>query len=279
MSLPEPKPTAAYLQSSGPTLEHAFIADDRLQISPIENPLKLAEKNEISIKLGGYTVRGAVAEWDYYIAENSGNSHPLEESATLAVRYGADGGAILDFLPNILGKIELRIIIVFEDGGIASKRVNAKVVLPERKPEKLIVAEGGGDNTRNAGRIFLDISATDHRTGIIPMAYYKDVPKPFHLQPRDVVFRVIDSADYDPAIDFNTSTGGIVARHVGHALIETRFEGLSNLTCVVVSDGPLPAQPPDCHELRPPGSGAIPVDGHRSEPPTPVRPHVPNNKG
>jgi hypothetical protein len=77
--------------------------------------------------------------------------------------------------------------------------------------------------------------------------------------------------DSDPPISFDETSGKITALHIGHALIESTFEGFSDLTCIDVmenaSDG---GDRTNCHELVPAGMKAPESGIDLSKPPKKV---------
>src|SRR5262245_52556169 len=68
-------------------------------------------------------------------------------------------------------KAKLHLEIRFEDGGVQSATIDAEVALPNQRPEKFMVARGGG-NKRTTGTIYMDLSALSNHVELGPMAVY-----------------------------------------------------------------------------------------------------------
>jgi hypothetical protein len=244
----------------------------RLQIPQLTQPLKLEEENEIPILLHGYKVHSAFAQWSYYTVD--GYVMPPDDGNEAAVMYHADGSAYVKIVPEKLGKVQLTIVASFEDGGLANARADAEVIYPDRDPEKVYVTTEQRGNFQISGTIYMDRSQSSKMERLLPRALYKDAVHPVPIPATDVSFKLITAKESDPPISIDKSTGIVTALHIGHALIQTTFEGFTVLTCVDVmnnaSDG---SDRTVCSELVPAGMAA-PLSGfENSDPPRKATPH------
>jgi hypothetical protein len=170
--------------------------------------------------------------------------------------YNADGGAYIQVVPEKIGKLQLTVVACFADGVPSIARTDAEVVLPERVPEKFLVARGGTGHTRTAGTIEMDLTEMFNKVALDPLAVYKGADHPVPIPGKYVTFKVISAAEDEPPISID-NTGRISALHIGHALIQTTFQGLSTLTCVdVISNARFGGSRTVCRELVPEGMTA-----------------------
>jgi hypothetical protein len=258
--------------SGHPALAYASsyqVQDDRLQLRSVGSELKLAEPNRIDLDLHGYRVRSAYAEWASY---HGTVKHPLDtEPDSLAVMYDQNGQAYVNVTPLRLGRVELRVLIDFEDGASASARIDLQVVAPDRSADNLVVATGLGYG-RIEPVIYLDLRSD--RSSLFPALFYKGISQPVPIDAQYVTFMVLSSPGTDPPIEVDAATGAIKPLRIGHALVETRFQDLSALTCVNVVGDARFRSTTDCKELLPPGR-SLPAQPWANDPtpPKPVESH------
>jgi hypothetical protein len=139
----------------------------------------------------------------------------------------------------------------FADGGFARTTVTLNVEPPSRKPEALVVAEGGVPDV-NAGMVHIVFGA-NQRNGIYVEAFYNNIEDPIHIDPAFATFD-IRTPNNEPVIRLDPFLGVIRPLKPGYALVETNYGGLKNLTCVVVTSRPdLGGNPPRCKDLLSPG--------------------------
>jgi hypothetical protein len=244
--------------SQSPQQPHAVVG--RVQVPAVTQVLKLAEPNPISIWVVGGSVRSVLSSWTYYV----GNiPHPTaEDDSVLPVLYDPSFGAFVSATPMKLGKAQLSLFVIFTDGGFERKTINIQVVQAQRPPEKLVITPGGGDNRRNHPVISLDLSDAHRTIDVFPAAIYKNVTRPVPLKASDVSFKLISPLGTDAgtttAAEIDPSTGIVTARHVGQALLETSFGGVSTLTCIDVMNDVRLGPNSRCEELLPSGRSLPP---------------------
>jgi hypothetical protein len=220
----------------------------RFQIPRLDHVLKLAEPNEIRMDLHGYKAISAISTWGYYDVDGH-LIYPPNNNTQEAVQYDADGSSYVTFIPTKLGTLSLTVAIRFEDGRVVNDVVNVQVGLPDRKPDRLIVSQTSIPD-KDADTLYLDLSTKEW---LHPEAFYHDVSQPMIIDAKYVKFNMT-TLDNDPPITLDKSTGLITALHSGHALIETKYEGLSDRTCVIVSSTARQVDDHSrCKELYPPG--------------------------
>jgi hypothetical protein len=257
--------SACLMSTSWSQSPQPHVVVGRVQIPAINHPLKLAEPNQISIQLAGESVTAVTAKWTYYVGDIP---HPAaREDSILPVKYDSSGGAFVNATPLKLGKAQLTLLIAFADGGFERKKIDVRVVQPERQPERLVITSEGGDYRRDTPVLYLDLSEADRTAHVFPAVIYKNVTHPIRLNASDVTFRLINSIG---AAEIDSSTGIVTARNVGQALLETSFGGVSVLTCIDVMNNVLMGPRSRCKELLPPGR-KLPPSGMELDPtPGPV---------
>ncbi len=238
--------------SQSPLEPHAVVG--RIQVPVVTQVLKLAEPNPISIGVVGGSVRSVLTSWTYYV----GNiPYPApEEDRGLPVSYDSSGGASISATPLKLGKAQLALFVIFTDGGFERKTINVQVVQSQQQPERLVITPWGGDNRRNHPVISLDLSDAHRTIDLFPAVIYKNVTPPVRLKALDVTFKLINSPG--AAAEIDPSTGIVTARHVGQALLETSFGGVSTLTCIDVMNDVRLGPGSRCEELLPAGRSLPP---------------------
>lgn len=248
------------------------VGHGRLQILPLTRLLRLEDENEIPILVHGYKVYSAFAKWRYYNV--GGALETPDDGHEVTVFYHGDGSAFVKIVPENLGKLQLTMTACFEDGDFEAAWGDAEVVYPDRKPEKFLVARGGTGHTWTSGTIYMDLSESTRHKSLDPIALYKDAIHPVPVPAKDVSFKLITATEGDPPISIDKSTGDITALHIGHALIQTTFEGFSVLTCVaVLENAGFSGGGTVCSELVPTGMTA-PLSGfENSDPPREATPH------
>jgi hypothetical protein len=210
-----------------------FPADDRVDILPPERDFKLAEEAQIPLVIHA---KGLVSVKSIQGQYRGGNSlRPstiIGSQKTLSVLYRGDGSAYVQVTPMGLGKVRLYLSGKFPDGGSFMKSTDLEVDVPNRKPVKLVVGHGGMPNSPSPV-IFLQMTG-QHRNSVNVNALYENVKELIEIPPSFVKFQVRTHGN-SPAIHLDEATGIITPIHVGQELVVTRFGGLKNLTCVVVT--------------------------------------------
>ena len=244
--------------SLGPVLSplHAqttpFIANDRLQLLPIDHSLKVAEQNEIPLRISNPNVKTVVIDWGIY---RPGSRSPDAQESKSAEYSLLPGTSIVHFTPSVIGKLRLGILVFFQDGGFARKDEDVETVLPDRPPEKLIFQKDRR-TTWNQNRT---IATVDQTVWLDMVAFYPGFDGRIHLPATDIAFRVLNYPGKEP-LQLDSATGIIKPLAAGRALVQADFAGLTTFTCVIVfSSGPGgPHQ--DCNDLLPPGKSMPPEE-------------------
>jgi hypothetical protein len=234
--------------------------------SPVE-PLRLGESNEVGLDLHGYKVHAIYANMKYYDDDTNGLVSSDDREEVSVAR--PDGSTYVSVVPNRLGHLKMNLEVQFTDGGAESTMIEADVVLPAQDPAKFLVARGGTGTSRTSGTLYMDLSET-RESRLAPLVAYDETTRPVPIPAKYVRFSVIAPATVNAPIVVDQSTGQILSLHLGHALVEASFRGLSVLVCVDVktlaSDG---SESSDCGELVPPGT-APPAGTMGRKPPSKI---------
>ena len=238
-----------------------FIANDRLQLLPIDHSLKVAEPNEIPVRISNPNVKSIIVEWGIY---RPGSTSPVYPNEAKSAEYSLlPGTSIVHFTPSVIGKLKIVIMVDFLDGKFARKEEDVETVLPDRPPEKLIFQKSNSSwNTWNANRMYATVGDTVWLNTVV---YYPPFDKPIRLPATDIAFHVLNYPGREP-LQLDSATGIIKPFAAGRALVQADFAGLTTFTCVIVfSSGPGgPNQ--DCNDLLPPGKSLPPEEPLGSPP-------------
>ncbi len=230
------------------------MANDRLQLLPIAQKLKVAEPNDIPLRISDSNVKTIVVDWGIY---RPGSSIPEFSHDPRGADYkllpGPDGTSVLHFTPSVLGKLKLSVLVFFQDGKLARKEEDVEAVLPDRSPENFFIQDQP-NYSWNRNRMYATLGDTDW---LPTVAYYSGFPKPIRLPATDVVFHVLNDPGYEP-LQLDPATGQIKAVTTGRALVQADFAGLTTFTCVLVFQSTGGGSGDDCHDLLPPGKSLPP---------------------
>jgi hypothetical protein len=130
------------------------------------------------------------------------------------------------------------------------------VLLPERRPRAIVVANSEMPRT-NAVLIQAHLaedpkSPTSRQRAaatLVVGASYEGAKRPVLIDPAHVSFHVVSDGS-SPVLRVDLSTGNIMPIRLGHALVETMFEGVANRTCVIVEpEDASTSNPSVCNDL------------------------------
>ena len=222
-----------------------FVAPGRLDVHPPSRPLKLAEENEVSLQSHQPGLTSVEIQQVQYSPGDTGphrTPHFLEGGwATLPVLHRADGSAYVNVVPRALGQVVLEIEARFPDGGETHTEAVINVEPPERSPGKIIVGED-----RSYPTIYLYLKPNPRVRVPRIQAIYGSEGSMYQINPAFVSFK-IRTANDAPIVELNKTSGLITPVRAGQALLETSFQGWSNLTCIVVESQFNPNAGPRSH--------------------------------
>jgi hypothetical protein len=253
---------------------HAEKAEGRLVLQKPEGFLRLGQENDISLAMHDHSAQSAHIKISYY------DSHGFLESPDvdliLPVLTRADGSAYVKIVPEKIGKLEISASVDFEDGKYDTEFIDAEVILPDRKPDRLFIIPSGGDVSDKQGTIYLGLSGSGNHIRLYAKAIYKNEDKPVSIPVKDVVFSLIvppnTNSDLVPVV-IDKATGTVTANQVGHALIQAKFQDLSCMICVDVLGNPSSGSDrTNCQELVPPDARMPAAERKGATPPPAVRP-------
>jgi hypothetical protein len=236
-----------------------FAANDRLQLLPIDHSLKVAEPNEIPLRITNPNVKSIIIDWGIY---RPGWTSPEYAQEAKNAEYSLlPGTSIVHFTPSVIGKLKIIITVFFLDGGFARKDEDVETVLPDRPPEKLIFQK----NTGSTWNKNVTYAIVDQTMWLITVVYYPGFDKPIHLPATDIAFRVLNDPGKDP-LQLDSTTGIIKPVASGRALVQADFAGLSTFICIRAFTSNPGGPWDDCHDLLPPGKSLPPSEPLGSPP-------------
>ena len=240
------QPAAQVQSSSATTSEEPFPADDRLEIPPIHNTLRVAEPNEIPVLVHGSGLK-AISSDQRIAGVDQIDPYGMEGGEqTPELLHHSDGSTYVDIVPIRLGKLSIRFMADFADGGYAFQTITADVG-PSRVPPAAL----GSSGHLLPNGLFIDI--TQHSPSYLsPEAYYYGMKARIPVPPQFVTFDV-KTVGNPPVIQIDPASGKVAPLRQGDALLETRYAGVAMHTCIQVRDAPYFADVSNrdyCKELR-----------------------------
>jgi hypothetical protein len=249
--IPRAQDTAAAKPPQSSRLTEATI-----EIKLPTTEMTVARANKIPLDLNGFAVKGRISvEWQ--LPEREGQYAPESEEAPLQLE--SDGSAYVNFVPVRLGKLRLRILAFFADGGLADDRVEVNVDrLPDQPPERFILSLSS-DFTYRAGTLAFDLSPRYSRKLVIPVAFYKGVDSPIPLLPApsqiqdQLSYTIIPRKNQASPIAFDPKTGEVRAERLGQALLKVTLGNHTAYACMdVMQDSGEFIQRSNCSDFLPP---------------------------
>jgi len=213
-----------------------------IQIAAPANPLRVAEKAQISLILHDKALTSVVATQGRYLdAEHKvRDAYGIDGGEqTVPVLYRSDGSAYIEFTPLRLGEIELAVFGTFPDRATDRSSIFLTIVPTERKPAALFVAQRGMPGTdADVLRLNLDDSEglaqhPERKEFLFPEAYYYDLPYPVDIDKPFTRFAVKQNEN-NPVLEFDPATSGMRPIRRGTALVVTSYGGLVKTTCILV---------------------------------------------
>jgi hypothetical protein len=232
-----------------------FIADGRIGID-VSSPLKAGEVNELTLVLHGPPIDCvSIQETGFMGTPVSDNSH------TVRIRRSSSGSQYVLFTPTQLGKVGVRIMGWFSDGGLARFESTVDSQPSDREPALLMMQVGGGPG-QDIDMWRLDLSGPEWKSAdrwfrLWSSAYYLDSKLPAVIDPSYLHFSV-KQPQGDPVIELKDD-GSMRPLRIGDALLETTFGSTKRETCIQVREDSSQGDNSRCGELRSPEPDA-PLD-------------------
>lgn len=128
--------------------------------------------------------------------------------------------------------------------------IEVPVKLPQSTPHLFNGSEDDGpDRPVSEVRTMHLVAVPEGNTrALFPFVSFDTHHVPLALRPQDVSFSVVQPSD--PVIRLDPETGIVTALRLGHALVQTRFDGAEIETCAVVMTSLKNGDPSNCEELR-----------------------------
>ena len=223
-----------------------FVADGRIELTT-SAPLKAGEPNELTLVLHGPPI-GCI--W----IEETVLGGPVNETGHHAsIHRRSDGSQYVLFVPVRMGKVGVRLMAQFPDGGGANLNGEVDVEPSDREPAALIMRLGGGASDTDLLRFGLDDPkwrSENNWEYLYPAAYYLDSKPPVELSNEYVHFAV-KQPDGQPVVELRED-GGIRPLRLGDALLVATFGKATREVCIQVRASAWMGDNSRCGELRSP---------------------------
>jgi hypothetical protein len=138
--------------------------------------------------------------------------------------------------PMWIGKVNIGLFILYNDGQIDTKDIDVQVVAPDKTPLKIISMQPGGMKSTIHTPLTKDNLIPGAIWGIYAIYDEKDGPVliPRNLLQTEIIASNQDSPPFHMDQSINDDYLYAMADHTGHALVKSSFDGLSVLTCIAV---------------------------------------------
>jgi hypothetical protein len=244
--------TPAVAQSYPESQVRQFLAEGRVEVLAPAQPLKLAEENEIALRIHapGLT-RVSIEQADITYVPRDRAVFDNSAYALLPVLHRDDGSTYIKVTPRFLGQLILRLKAFFPDGGLTKTESIFTVEPPERAPTKLVVGLNG--SMRNLRKMWVYLKPDTDKYALTVGAFYEGVKDQVPIDASYVSFKI--RTKEEASIIELDKYGSIKPLQLGEAVVETTFGGWTNLTCVLVENEYHPQVGPtsNCQALLLPG--------------------------
>jgi hypothetical protein len=250
--------------AAGEAQQNLHITEGRVKIKLPTTEMAVAQANRVPLDLHGSTVTQISVEWRFPEVARDGQYSWV--SSEEALQQESDGSAYVNFVPVRMGKLELRILVYFADGGIDDDNLEVNIDrLPDQSPERLILSFAPGF-IRRVGTLGFDLSPQANRKLLTPVAFYKGVDSPIPLIPAPspiqsrLSYTIIPRKNQPSPIVFDPNTGEVKAERLGQALLKVTLDNHAGYACIdVMQDVRKSSQRSNCSDFLPPDL-AEPID-------------------
>jgi hypothetical protein len=229
---------------ASPQKKEPFFANGRIEAATPSGQLKLAEENEIPLRIHTQGLTRLHVTQSSYQGDLTGpESSWVLSSITggesdVPVQFHSDGAAYIRFIPLRLGHIKFDMWGQYPDGGIVRISLVLSVELPSRSPKRIIVGDEIGTPPGAVPVMFAFLNPKrrrNERHWVRIRAEYDGVTDLVPIDGKFAAFKIRKSSR-PSVIEFDSSTGAFRPLNLGEVVIETTFGGWRALTCIDVED-------------------------------------------
>jgi hypothetical protein len=217
-----------------------FFAKGRIESRVPSNPVRLGELTEIPLVLHVPGITELSVSQKSFDVPTQDSDRPRESRIItdsiqrVPILYHPDGSPYIKIRPLNVGQLEVEIGGRYPDGGVVKDSVSLDVKLPLAEPIGLIVGHVTGRPVNYPLLLTRMVPGKEGHPDRFPIgAKYENVNDAVPIDPSLISFDVRTANDR-PVIDFDKVTGYYKPLQEGEALVQSRFGGWTNLTCVVV---------------------------------------------
>src|ERR1700733_8325781 len=147
---------------------------------------------------------------------------------TLDLLHNADGHTYVNIVPIRLGKLTIRFMADFPDGGHASQTITVLIGPSRVRPAALGLSSGSA--------LYID-TKNPQPAYLYPTAFHYGVHWAIPVGPRFATFKVKSTGD-TPVVQIDPATGALTPLQIGDAMVKTNYLGVTRQDCVRVRDVP-----------------------------------------
>jgi hypothetical protein len=220
-----------------------FFAKGRIESRVPSNPVRLGELTEIPLVLHVPGITELSVSQKSFDVPTQDSDRPRESRIILdsirkvPILYHPDGSPYIKIRPLYVGPLEVEILGRYPDGGVVQNLISLDVKLPLAEPSGLIVGHVTGRPVNYPLLLDEIVPGREGHAHRFPIgAKYENVNDAVPIDPRLVSFDIRTVND-KPVIDFDKVTGYYKPLQEGVALVQSRFGGWTNLTCIEIAAG------------------------------------------
>jgi hypothetical protein len=230
-----------------PADEHIALINRRVSVSYPTQTLEVATPYALPLTLSGPSVESASVSWSYFDS-TIGDFGPPTDATAVSVQYHKDGYAYVNMVPTQIGKAKAYLNVDFSDGETAVQVIPANIKLAVRAPIKFTAALRLGNEIQN---IRIDVLDFDRykRDFVRSYATYSGLKSAVRIPASDVTYTILPAPGAPSPIQVDPESGKIDSLQVGHAVLETTFNGLTSRNCVIVQQSADTAAQSDCLDI------------------------------
>lgn len=227
---PTPPPPADALR---PMRRKPIDASNRVQIDAPTSPVSIGTTIELPLTIREGIVKTAIME-QRQSKPGSTFAQPIPDAFDLDSIVVHDGKRFIRVTPARLGQLDVRILMVFTDGGLTNQDVMLHVIPSLEQPTKFWFALWGQFLTPKTHVLYKSLQ---HPVGgkLAPTATYPDAKADLRIDDNFVQYSMRSNPGTG-VIDFDPRRGAYMPTGLGHALITGSYSGVTVRLCIVVGE-------------------------------------------
>jgi hypothetical protein len=235
------------LAAQDPGAEHQAEIDRRISISAPAQALEVATPYALPLTLSGPSVSLVSVRWSYF-DPSVGDFGPTTDDTTVTLQHRPDGTAYVNVVPPQIGKAKINVYVNFSDDEVGGQVISVDIKLGSGEPVKFRSALGVDNEVVNFRIHSLDLD--QHKRDFVRnYATYSGLQSAVLIPPSEVKYKILPAPGTTDPIQVDPQTGKVETLQLGHAVLETTFDGLISRNCIIVKEDLSSGIPSDCLDI------------------------------